>query len=66
MRQHKLSLVLDLDHTLIHAATEAHFHQFANFHRINAKAEELHEFALPGSAMKYYVKLRYHPPPLTK
>jgi hypothetical protein len=59
LQQRKLSLVLDLDHTLIHAATETHFQQFAGVHKIDPKAEHLLQFLLPGSAVNYFVKLRY-------
>lgn len=58
LKQRKLSLVLDLDHTLIHAATETHFQQFAHMHKIDAKGENIHQFLLPGSAMNYFVKMR--------
>jgi RNA polymerase II subunit A-like phosphatase len=60
LKQKKLSLVLDLDHTLIHAATEIHFQQFAQMHKIDAKGEQIHQFLLPGSSMNYFVKLRPH------
>ena len=59
LKQKKLSLVLDLDHTLIHAATETHFQQFAVIHKIDPKSEQLHQFSLPGSSVNYFVKLRY-------
>lgn len=60
LKQKQLSLVLDLDHTLIHAATETHFHQFALQNCIDPKAEQLHQFFLPGSSVNYFVKLRPH------
>ncbi len=49
----KLSLVLDLDHTLIHATTE-HIVK----HKPTVEGNDIIEFTLPPNPTKYYVKLR--------
>jgi hypothetical protein len=48
----KLGLVLDLDHTLLHATTE-------HFVKDLPKESDVFEFTLPPIITKYYLKLRY-------
>ncbi|PRP78929.1 hypothetical protein PROFUN_13305, partial [Planoprotostelium fungivorum] len=51
----KLSLVLDLDNTLIHATTDQILRQAPSMNR-----SDIFEFMLPPSPMRYFVKLRPH------
>jgi RNA polymerase II subunit A-like phosphatase len=48
----KLSLVLDLDHTLVHAATNP------AMQLPSPLPPDVHVFTLPGSSMNYYIKCR--------
>lgn len=51
----KLSLVLDLDHTLIHAAVENNMSTVPQ----TDQYEDLFEFTLPPNPLRYFVKLRF-------
>lgn len=52
LSSNKLGLVLDLDHTLLHATTE-------QFVKELPKEKDVFEFTLPPIITKYYLKLRY-------
>ncbi|KAI8369405.1 uncharacterized protein BYT42DRAFT_617436 [Radiomyces spectabilis] len=56
----KLSLIVDLDQTVVHAAWDPTVGEWLNDeHNINHKAmENIHQFVLPGSSRVYYIKLR--------
>ncbi|EGG20980.1 putative tfiif-interacting component of the c-terminal domain phosphatase [Cavenderia fasciculata] len=55
----KLSLVLDLDHTIIHAIMEQHFMEVPYWRTIDRKKSNIHEIILNGN-QRYFIKLRPH------
>eukprot|EP01113_Clastostelium_recurvatum_P009860 TRINITY_DN14805_c0_g1_i1.p1 TRINITY_DN14805_c0_g1~~TRINITY_DN14805_c0_g1_i1.p1 ORF type:complete len:660 (-),score=84.90 TRINITY_DN14805_c0_g1_i1:181-2160(-) len=59
LSERKLSLVLDLDNTLVHATTEAFFQQTPWASQVDIAAEDIKHFVLQDSPLRYYVKLRH-------
>jgi RNA polymerase II subunit A-like phosphatase len=53
----KLSLIVDLDQTLIHATIDQTVEEWIKDG--NNAAEDIHKFTLPDSPVVYYIKLRY-------
>lgn len=58
MKQKKLSLILDLDQTLIHATVDVKVRKMLDDSQ--SKMNDICTFCLPGSAMEYHIKLRYY------
>jgi TFIIF-interacting CTD phosphatase-like protein len=53
LKEKKLALVLDLDHTLIHAAVETDLPTIPP-----SETDDIHSFHLQPSEARYWVKLR--------
>lgn len=56
VKQKKLSLILDLDQTLIHATVDAKVRKMLDDSK--SKLEDICTFCLPGDRMEYHIKLR--------
>ncbi|EGC35499.1 hypothetical protein DICPUDRAFT_55168 [Dictyostelium purpureum] len=59
IKERKLSLVLDLDHTLIHAVTEQGLNSSPNWKNRNRKDYDIHNITVNGP-MTYCIKKRPH------
>ena len=57
LEERKLSLIVDLDQTLIHATIDQTVEEWIK--EENNAAEDIHKFILPDSPIVYYIKLRY-------
>ncbi|CAG8476598.1 13550_t:CDS:2 [Acaulospora colombiana] len=57
LKSRKLSLIVDLDQTLIHATVEQKVEEWMS-DESNAAAKDIHKFVLPDSPTVYYIKLR--------
>jgi TFIIF-interacting CTD phosphatase-like protein len=57
LKQKKLSLILDLDQTVIHATVDGNVKKMVD--ESKSKINDIFTFRLPGSPMEYHIKLRY-------
>ncbi|KAI9469957.1 MAG: hypothetical protein EXX96DRAFT_612426 [Benjaminiella poitrasii] len=60
LREKKLSLIVDLDQTILHAAWEPHIAKWVDDQKIknDDKVKDMSTFSLDGSMNKYTIKLR--------
>lgn len=58
LKEKKLSLIIDLDQTILHAAWEPHIAKWVDDNRNDKRAKEMSTFSLDGSINKYTIKLR--------
>jgi RNA polymerase II subunit A C-terminal domain phosphatase len=58
LEERKLSLIVDLDQTLIQATVDPTVEEWTRDEN-NAVAKDIHKFVLPDSPSVYYIKLRY-------
>ncbi len=60
LKERKLSLIVDLDQTILHAAWEPHIANWVDEQKVkdNDKVKDMSTFSLDGSMNKYTIKLR--------
>jgi RNA polymerase II subunit A-like phosphatase len=58
LEERKLSLIVDLDQTLIQATTDQTVEEWIRDQN-NIPAKDIHKFILPDGPAVYYIKLRY-------